>query len=295
MNALTHHPQFDRNMLDALQHQTIELVNFCPDNRLRQLLYYHLQDLGSQTRAKLAISSSLALSLPTNVCTSIATSCELLHNASLLIDDVQDQDIVRRGRPAAWVKFDTNAAICAGTYLISAAYASLAKVQPFSGELITHTHMRVANLISGQSQDLRHAEQPSDSHTYLQIAMQKSGSLLSLPLEISLIAAQKKEFVELAQKAGEQFAVAYQIFDDLNDLETDAAKGGCNLIHILENTTHDLEGATKQALEIAKHHLSGCLSTADQLPMQCGAYLQGLSRQLASKLASHNLPEGASL
>ena len=283
MNHPNYHLTVDGNILEACQLQTLEFAQSCPDAQLRQLLLYHLQDVGSQTRAKLAIASSLALSLATNVCASIATTCELLHNASLLIDDVQDQDTTRRGKSAAWVQFDPNTAICAGTYLISAAYVAISRIKPQSADLIAHTHRRIANLIAGQVQDLRHAEQPADMASYVQIAMQKSGSLLALPLEIALIAAQQTNFVATATKAGEHFAVAYQIVDDLHDLEADAAKGGCNLIHMLSQSSGNLDAATQQAMALARHHLAACLECAEQLPLQCGAYLQALCQQLAAK------------
>ena len=69
---------------------------------------------------------ALGLSEPDVLC--LAASAELLHNASLVHDDLQDQDGMRRGAPAVWKKYGSNVAICTGDLMLSAAYAALSVI-----------------------------------------------------------------------------------------------------------------------------------------------------------------------
>jgi geranylgeranyl diphosphate synthase type I len=57
---------------------------------------------------------------------SAAVVVELVHNFSLLHDDVMDQDVVRRHRPTAWAVFGVSQAILTGDALLTAAFDVLA-------------------------------------------------------------------------------------------------------------------------------------------------------------------------
>ena len=58
---------------------------------------YHLRTGGNRVRAQLALHAGRALGLGVSDAVTLATTCELLHNASLIHDDLQDLDEVRRG------------------------------------------------------------------------------------------------------------------------------------------------------------------------------------------------------
>jgi len=238
--------------------------------RLDELITYHFEIGGARTRATLALLSARALALPDSSCVALATSCELIHNASLLHDDIQDQDEQRRSRPAAWRRFDVNTAMCAGTLLLSAAYRILTTMPSCSAALITHTHQRTTNLIAGQVLDLTTATNTVDMNLYLEIATGKSGSLLALPLELALIAAGELASVPTATSAGHAFACAYQIIDDVADLETDLEQQRNNVVSVLMRTGIEREIATEMALELAHENLEHALKHALSLPANSG-------------------------
>jgi geranylgeranyl diphosphate synthase type II len=285
------------NSLDALHsHTSQDLLATCEleinaqiakasNKRLLDLMQYHLKAGGSRTRSKLAIHSGLAMGLPTRDCVAIANTCELLHNASLLLDDIQDGDTYRRGRAAAWQIFDANTAMCAASFMLSAAYASIAHVQNAKGELVTHTHTRTAELISGQTDDLTHDKNSTTVNTYLNIAKLKSGSLLSLPLELVMLASRQPFLVDVARTAGESFAVAYQIADDLNDCAEDLEKGSCNIIQILEATGLDRAQALDQAKFLAFNHLDKAIEQSGRLPSNSGHAIYEMSMKLGVALS----------
>src|SRR5215211_7540453 len=62
----------------------------------------HLATGGKRIRARLALAAMEALDEPREAGVAWAAACELLHNATLVHDDLQDGDRVRRGRPTVW-------------------------------------------------------------------------------------------------------------------------------------------------------------------------------------------------
>ncbi len=195
--------------------------------------YYHLQAGGQRMRARLALHASVALGLSEADAITIAAAVELLHNASLIHDDLQDRDTSRRGRETAWFRFGDNAAICSGDLMLSAAYAALATFSKsqYIGQLLITMHANTAAAVEGQLVDLNMAainHQNSERYDisawlsyYKKIAQAKSGALLRLPLELALTGAGMAEHAHLGRNAANAFALGYQIADDISDVEHD--------------------------------------------------------------------------
>ena len=140
-----------QTFLPAVERRMFALCD-SPDGVLLRAVEYHLAR--RVVFEPPGLDASFALGLPKRDATAIATACELLHNASLIHDDLQDQDAERRGQPAVWAKFGPDVAICAGDLLLSAAYAALAALGETAAPVIAHMHTRVAITIQGQSEDL---------------------------------------------------------------------------------------------------------------------------------------------
>lgn len=261
-----------------------------PDVHLKRLMAHHLDSGGSRTRATLALDAGLALGLAETVCLQLATTCELIHNASLLLDDVQDQDTQRRGRAAAWLAFDRDSALCASTLMLSAAYGALAQMPNdmghLVGQLVAHTHARTAALIHGQVLDLQHRQAPMDWAQYERIAIQKSGSLLALPLELAMIAAQQSQALPTAKQAGERFALAYQISDDLHDLDGDRVRGVLNGVLVLMASGLTEAQAVHAAVQHALAALAQARRFAADLPRSSGQMLTQMCGPLADQMVS---------
>ncbi len=264
--------------MDALIHDKLIRPH---SEKLNSLIRYHFDSKASHARARLALSAGLALELSENICITLAASCELIHNASLLHDDIQDGDTQRRGKEAAWSRFDQSTAMCAGTLMLSAAFETIAQIDQHTQGLVLHLHQRTADLIHGQTLDLAFAAEPVDRQGYINIASTKSGSLIALPLELVMITCNELTALPLAKQAGESFAIAYQIADDLNDVEDDLARGTCNIIRVLQQRGVDRIQATHEALELMQKHLRLAEHYAAQLPANSGAYLLSLCGKLS--------------
>lgn len=260
---------------------------------------YHLQSGGQRVRARLALASAQALGLHEKDAVCIAACAELLHNASLIHDDIQDQDPLRRGQPAVWSQYGSNMAICSGDFLLSAAYGVLSTFSQarFLPALLRLVHERTSTAIDGQCADLSLRPDQHDAMVrYIQIAKAKSGALLSLPLEMVLLAAGQTEGLALARHACENFAVSYQIFDDLQDTLADSAaqanrtgKPQClNIVLILKHlhdhsATDTSRAAEAAAIGLGLQHLALCDADSGHLPCACGAQLLALSAQLRGR------------
>jgi len=273
-------------LLKATERLMLETLLRPNTKDLNELVRYHFGSGGSRVRARLALNASQALGLSENDCIAIAASCELVHNASLLHDDIQDGDTLRRGREAAWHRFNPNLAMCAGTLMLSAAFQTLTQASSDTASLIAHLHARTSDLIAGQTKDLASQNDGIDVAAYIEMAAGKSGSLLALPLELALIAAQKASSLVTAKAAGESFATAYQIADDLNDVDADAERGNCNIVQLLQATGLDRQAAVVAALNIADEHRQKALWHAERLPLQSGHYMEQLCHTLLDNTVS---------
>ena len=241
---------------------------------------YQLENGGSRTRARLALDAASGLGLDTESAVACAASVELLHNASLIHDDLQEGDVSRRGRPAVWRRFDAAVAICAGDLLISAGFACLGR-HPVPATAIALAHAAVASTAHGQVGDLR--TPPATIADYRVLAGAKTGPLLALPVRLALSGASVPGDAVAAQLGG-WLAVAYQALDDLNDLEADRRMGRANLCMLLEASGFGPAAANAMARNEARAALTCARSLASGLPLGAGRAFCNLADRLDSNL-----------
>ena len=183
---------------------------------------HHLSRCGKRTRAKFTFTAAKNFEHP-DVLIKIAAASELIHEASIVHDDVQDRTPVRRGQPTVWKKYGSNTALLLGDHLIAAAFRCLAasgcRHEAISG-LVQVMAVAVSRASSGQLQQLKlHSSGAALCNQYQAIARHKTGSLLALPLQFAaVLAAGDERMINAAQRCGEQLGLAYQILNDLEPL-----------------------------------------------------------------------------
>lgn len=277
--------QLERKMLELVGVSASKASETTPSGAV-QAATYHLGSGGQRIRARLALSAGLALGLTRQDALCIAATAELLHNASLVHDDLQDRDELRHGQEAVWVKFGTGVAVCAGDLMLSAAYAALCdtsntQVLP---ALYTAVHGRVTGAIAGQCADFSLDVMPvNDLTAYKSVAVAKSGALLSLPLELALLATGHSAWTQSARDAAEAFSVGYQVADDLADVARDVNSGALNIVLLLKNTQNSAKSYS-EARQFGLHHLDDAVVAASRLPRESGALLMALSTKLRLSL-----------
>lgn len=242
----------------------------------------HLSRPGKQVRASLALHSALSLGLDHRAAVAIAAASELIHNASLVHDDIQDRSDLRRGHSTLWARHGRDIATCVGDLMISAAYAALAQVGgPHAEGALARMHERISQVIHGQVSDLvaRDAASTPFFH-YRTIAIAKSAPLLGLPLELSLIHAGRLDCLDQAERAADAFALAYQMADDLEDVEGDMASGSLNAVAIFARDM-PVERARLLVRRLTHRTFREASRLARSLPSDSGALMAGMAEERA--------------
>jgi geranylgeranyl pyrophosphate synthase len=218
----------------------------------------------------------------------IASCVELIHNASLVHDDLEDRQQFRRGVETVHSAYGFHVALCSGDLLLSAAYATLARFSNATllPALLSVVHARIAVVIGGQCARLVPiGDEERDMDAYDAIASAKSGALLSLPLELALEGSSKGMWSEDARRAAEHFAIGYQITDDIEDVEQDRGTLSVNALLVIEAACRcQINEASEKARSHALKHLAKAASLAGSLPNGSGALLRELAKDLSHRL-----------
>jgi geranylgeranyl pyrophosphate synthase len=253
-----------------------------------QAATYHLSTGGQRVRARLALVAGAALGLPPGDSVALASCVELIHNASLIHDDLQDRELYRRGAETVGTAYGSHVALCTGDLLLSASYAALAQFSDASllPELFSLVHSRISQVIGGQcAQLVTTGDEERDLLAYESIATAKSGALLSLPLELALTGSHKGMWSADARRATEHFAIGYQIADDLEDVEQDRGSLSVNALIVLAEALHcDEQEAALRARKHALAHLAKSMTLAGSLPNGSGVLLLELAQALSDSL-----------
>ncbi|GAB3503410.1 family 2 encapsulin nanocompartment cargo protein polyprenyl transferase [Amycolatopsis cihanbeyliensis] len=167
-----------------------------------------------------------------------AVAVELVHNFSLLHDDVMDGDVTRRHRPTAWSVFGVGAAILAGDSLLTLALDVLARSgHPAAQQGIRTLAAAVQELVGGQSADLVF-ETRSDVGLAecLRMAEGKTGALLGCTTALGgAFAGGGPEQVDRLRRFGAQLGLAFQFVDDLLGIWGEPAVTGKPVYSDLQN------------------------------------------------------------
>jgi len=179
---------------------------------------------GKAIRPALALLSSGATGGTAEAAIPAAVAVELVHNFSLLHDDVMDRDQLRRHRPTAWTVFGNAQTILAGDALLALATRTLAG----SGPAVDHLGRAVVELCHGQSQDMAFESRADVSlEECLAMAGRKIGSLLGAACGLGgLLGGGTPQDIARLTGFGLHLGLAFQLVDDLLGIWGDPAFTG---------------------------------------------------------------------
>lgn len=208
-----------------------------------------------------------------------AVGIELVHSASLVIDDIIDESELRRGTESAWAAFGHPGAIIASNGLIGEAL-SLFTQEPEAMQTVTEA---MAELGEGEATEL--TDKPDAEAAYMQLARRKTGALFRASAELGAIAADADPYtVEAFGQYAERVGVAFQIRDDVLDATADAETLGKPTQHdaikdrpsIVEVTQLSPDEANERARQEAERALEA-LESAEVDDTGTVEYLQNLA------------------
>ncbi|MCA9493967.1 MAG: polyprenyl synthetase family protein [Myxococcales bacterium] len=199
-------------------------------DRVGAIAQEHLLTGGKRMRARLALAAAEALGLERTAAVPWAAACELLHQASLVHDDVQDGDRTRRGHVAVWAHHGVAAAINTGDLLLMLPWLAIDELRAPSSvqmALVRATAERAADTVRGQGRDLDLlASERLDRSDWEVAAHGKSGALLALPVEgAALLAGLESRTCAALAEPFATLGVLYQACDDITDLYGDKGRG----------------------------------------------------------------------
>ena len=184
---------------------------------------YQINSGGKRWRPLFLLAVGEALNGEPDAFVKLAAAVELLHNASLVHDDLQDNDTMRRGQETVWHRYGSETAINLGDFLISSTYLALSQIDAPGdklAKLVSHFAQATHQVIAGQSMEIEASRKFGLSvQDYRQIAQTKAGVLMALPVVSALLLVKnQREMREHAREAMISIGTAYQIKDDLDDL-----------------------------------------------------------------------------
>lgn len=184
--------------------------------------------VGKLTRASLMTAVADGVGLRPEDVRSQAAAVELLHNATLLHDDIADDDELRRGRPAAWKVFGTSLAIHAGNALQALGLRMVVDDSgPGHNEIAGSFTEALALVHAGQARELSLRPEPAGIAVYEHMVMEKASALLEWSLGTPAIRAGRPEKdVAVLREAGRHLGIALQISNDVEDIWGDPALTG---------------------------------------------------------------------
>lgn len=256
-----------------------------PQNRVAAAMRHALLSPGKRIRPLLTLLAAGQLGCPASNAMPAACALEMVHAASLVLDDLPCMDDAdeRRGEPSVHRLFGEDVAVLAGVGLLNEAYAVIARAEalPQAARVemiaVLSRSVGVNGLIGGQDRDLL----ACDSRSFDELSKlhhEKTGVLFVAAVEIGALAAgATAEARETLRLFGCELGLAFQAIDDLIDRdELEGQRPASNLLSVL--------GADGAKLE-AQRRMERARQTLRQGPPQL-ATMDGYLELLVSPVAA---------
>ncbi len=205
----------------------------CFDSESPVTLYaparYILEGKGKRIRPFLTLLASEAVCGESDSALNVALAVEILHNFTLIHDDIMDQAELRHGRTTVHKKWNVSAAILTGDMMIAYAYELALQAKSHRHAELVHilNHANIT-ICEGQALDMELEEKHDATIAdYLDMIAKKTGRLISAALEAGGVAGNATdEQLRSLVLFGEKIGQAFQIQDDYLDIMAEDGKSG---------------------------------------------------------------------
>lgn len=222
-------------VLAAIDRRLDELLPECSNERDLVALAMRESTLapGKRMRPVLLILAAEGLGHSGNQALDLGCAVELIHAASLVLDDMpcMDNALVRRGRPTMHLKFGEDVAILTAVALLSRAFGIIAAISDLPPAVRTQLVEVMANavgmqgLVRGQFQDLREGQQSRGADEIALTNNLKTGVLFGAIMDMAWMISGAADSIRPAlQNFALELGQAFQMYDDLRDNGSDTGK-----------------------------------------------------------------------
>ena len=213
--------------------QTLEGLLPSDDSILSEAMRYSVLNGGKRLRPILVYLSSELGEANHDSIDTLAGSIELIHCYSLIHDDLpsMDDDDLRRGNPTTHKKYDEATAILAGDALQPLAFELISNLDTSDFNKITIVNCLAnacgySGMVGGQIKDI-HSKEINTVQNLDIMHSQKTGRLIQASLETSaILSGLDQKDIEALNKYGEKIGLAFQIQDDIIDIESPSSISG---------------------------------------------------------------------
>ncbi|MCP1624707.1 (2E,6E)-farnesyl diphosphate synthase [Pseudomonas nitroreducens] len=206
--------------------------------RIYAAMRYSVVNGGKRVRPLLAYAACEALGGEAERADGAACAVELIHAYSLVHDDLpaMDDDDLRRGQPTTHIAFDEACAILAGDGLQALAFEVIGNVRLNPQDAQTRLDMLLAltraagsaGMVGGQAIDLESVGRKIDQAALETMHRHKTGALIEASVQLGALASGRADAtaLEALRRYAEAVGLAFQVQDDILDVESDTATLG---------------------------------------------------------------------
>ena len=196
---------------------------------LKAKLDFHFQQPGKLIRPQLNFQLLQYLNVDTENAMSWSLVTEILHNASLIHDDLQDGDLYRRKQKSYWNQFGVSSAINAGDYLLMKSSLLIGRMQVTDqvkwrlSKLLMET---AVDLVKGQEreEDLKNISETELWENYIKCIEEKTASLFLMAVGAAEVLQGKSTETQKLREIFLGFGTCFQLHDDLIDIVGDKGR-----------------------------------------------------------------------
>jgi geranylgeranyl diphosphate synthase type I len=228
-----------KQTIGPIENKIEELLLEDTTQDFQEVILYQVASGGKRLRPVLTLLFCELANGNTEDALSSAAGIELIHNYSLLMDDIIDRSPYRRNRPTTFVKFGLPIALLAGMHYREAIFLSALK-SPAPETINKIFSDVVRQLVEGERKDVLFEQAGRDEEyilekryktitldDYFEMVGDKTAVLIKAACEVGVICANgSKEMIEAASSYGWNAGLAFQAKDDVLDLFADAEKLG---------------------------------------------------------------------
>lgn len=294
MNAQTEMQQFltrEKNRIDDMLPAFISDMD-APEI-LKEAMVYSLKAGGKRIRPILLLAVMHGLKQPVKNGYKTACAIEMIHTYSLIHDDLpaMDDDDLRRGQPTNHKVYGEAMAILAGDGLLTYSFQIVSSLEHVAPEVKVALIRRIseaagpAGMVGGQVADMEAEGKSMGMEELQQIHHRKTGDLLSLSLECgALLSSAGEKEVEALREFGKHIGLAFQIKDDLLDVEGDEKEIGKRVgsDESNEKTTYPSILGVEKAKEKLEFHVKEAKAELSKVDMN-GEILEELADYIGNR------------
>ena len=207
-----------------------------PESQLLEAMRYAAMGGGKRLRPFLTLQSGRLFGIDDETMVRVAAAAECVHVYSLIHDDLpaMDDDDLRRGKPTVHKQYDDATAILAGDALLTLAFEILSDDETHSDpyvrcKLVSRLAKAIGarGMVAGQMIDLATENENPDIGTVTRLQRLKTGELIAFACETgAIIGRASKDARHALEGYAHDLGLAFQMTDDLLDVEGDAAEVG---------------------------------------------------------------------